>query len=350
MHGDMPTPVRIVALKETASHEARVAITPDSAKKFIALGAEVTVESGAGLASGYTDQAYINAGAQIAAGDSLQNATLVLCVQRPAIPLPENTILLGLLSPHAGAMPGKNDFALERLPRISRAQSMDALSSQANLAGYRAVIEAISASAKATPMLMTAAGTVAPSRALVLGAGVAGLQAIATAKRLGAIVTAFDVRASAKEQVESLGAKFIAVEGEAQDAAYAQETSADYQARQAALIHEHIVKQDFVITTALIPGKPAPRLISEAMVKAMKHGAVIVDMAAGSGGNCELTQANAATQAHGVTLIGHTNLPSRVSLDASNLYARNLFNFASTLLLPEVKWDDELIKATHLSN
>jgi NAD(P) transhydrogenase subunit alpha len=244
---------------------------------------------------------------------------------------------------------------LELLPRISRAQSMDVLSSQSNLAGYRAVIDAVALLGKAVPMMMTAAGTVAPAKALVLGAGVAGLQAIATAKRLGAVVSAFDVRPAVKEQVESLGAKFVEVpaeeSGETQGG-YAKEMSEDYKRKQAQLIHDTIIKQDIVITTALIPGKAAPILITEDMVKGMKPGSVIVDLAAQAGGNCPLTELDAAVEKHGVTLVGYGNMPSRVAADASQLYARNLYNFISTLMLSKdgfnVKWDDELVTGTLL--
>lgn len=247
-------------------------------------------------------------------------------------------------------------FALELLPRISRAQSMDVLSSQSNLAGYRAVIDAVAIFGKAVPMMMTAAGTVAPAKVLVLGAGVAGLQAIATAKRLGAVVSAFDVRGAAKEQVESLGAKFIEVPAEESgDAAggYAKEMSEDYKRKQSQLIADTIKKQDVVISTALIPGKPAPVLITEAMVKDMKAGSVIVDLAVASGGNCPLSELDKVVVKHGVTLIGYSNMPSRVAVDASQLYARNVYNFVSTLLISKeglsVKWDDELVIGTLLT-
>ncbi len=278
--------------------------------------------------------------------------------------MPEGALLAGMLDPYAqpDTLAGYNlkkisAFALELLPRISRAQAMDVLSSQANLAGYRAVIDAVAACGKVAPMMMTAAGTVAPAKALVLGAGVAGLQAIATAKRLGAVVSAFDVRPAVKEQVESLGAKFIEVPAEESgetSGGYAKEMSEDYKRKQAQLIHDTLKKMDMVISTALIPGKPAPILITEDMVKDMKPGSVIVDLAAASGGNCPLSELDKIVVKHGVALIGYGNMPSRVAIDASQLYARNLYNFVSTLLLGkdgalQVKWDDELVTGTLLT-
>lgn len=356
--------MKICALKETKQGEARVALSPDAVKKYIALGAQVAVERGAGAASAITDEAFAQAGATIAATarEALDNADMLLCVRPPEdiSGLKQGAMLVGMLEPYnnvearkaAYAQAGVHAFALELLPRISRAQGMDVLSSQSNLAGYRAVIEAVHAMGKAVPMMMTAAGTVAPAKALVLGAGVAGLQAIATAKRLGAVVSAFDVRTAAKEQVESLGAKFVMVSSdESGDAAggYAKEMSAEYQARQRQLIHDTIIKQDIVVSTALIPGKPAPVLITEEMVRAMKPGSVIVDLAAASGGNCPLTETDKAVVKHGVLLIGYTNLPSRAGADASSLYARNLYNFVSALIIPQPKWDDELVQATLLA-
>lgn len=356
---------QIAIIKETKSGEARVAANPDAVKKYIKLGAQVVVECGAGLASSISDADYQNAGATLAASaaEALSSANIVLKVAPPsaaeAALIPQGAMLVGSLEPFAQqnlfAEYNKKNiaaFALEMLPRISRAQAMDVLSSQSNLAGYRAVIEASAAFGKVLPMMMTAAGTVPAARALILGAGVAGLQAIATAKRLGAIVSAFDVRTAAKEQVESLGAKFIEVKAEESgDAAggYAKEMSEDYKRKQSELIAETLKKQDLLITTALIPGKPAPVLITEEMVKAMKAGSVIVDLAAASGGNCPLTEADKVVVKHGVTLIGYTNMPSRASVDASGLYARNLYNFVSTLLLPETKWDDELVTGTLLT-
>jgi len=359
--------MKIAVLRERKAGEARVAATPDTVKKFVALGCQVAIESGAGKASAISDEQYAAAGATIDT-DPCKDAGLLLAVNAPEkdvmMQLPEGMILAGMLNPHAGAdqlaafnLKKLTSFSLELLPRISRAQSMDVLSSQSNLAGYRAVIEAVSAFGKVVPMMMTAAGTVAPAKALILGAGVAGLQAIATARRLGAVVLAFDVRTAAKEQVESLGAKFVEVPSEEKgDAAggYAREMSDDYKKKQSQLIHDTLKKMDLVISTALIPGRPAPVLITEDMVKDMKPGSVIVDLAAASGGNCPLTKPDKIIEKHGVTLIGYTNLPARAGVDASQLYARNLLSFVTTLLLAKdgkanVQWDDELIKGTLLT-
>ncbi len=361
--------MKIAVLKERKEGELRVAATPDSIKKFIALGATVTVETGAGNGAALTDEAYRAAGATVETELSTctQDADIILKVREPEkeelMLMPEGATVVGMLDPY-----GKKDefggyklkklttFSLELLPRISRAQAMDVLSSQSNLAGYRAVIDAVGAFGKVVPMMMTAAGTVAPAKALILGAGVAGLQAIATAKRLGAVVSAFDVRAVVKEQVESLGAKFIEVAAESGEASggYAKEMSEEYKQKQATLIKDTLAKQDLVICTALIPGKPAPRLITEYMVKGMKPGSVIVDLAAASGGNCALTELDRVVEKHGVTLIGFSNMPSRVSVDASQLYARNVFQFVSTLLMAKdgtasINWEDELITGTLLT-
>lgn len=363
--------MKLAVLRERKPGETRVAATPDAVKKYVALGFDVSIERGAGEASAISDKEYETAGARIAesAAHALHGANLVLKVREPSLDeflaFPENTLVAGMLSPydtqellpHYSAK-SITSFALELLPRISRAQSMDVLSSQSNLAGYRAVIDAVASLGKAVPMMMTAAGTIAPAKALILGAGVAGLQAIATAKRLGAVVSAFDVRPAVKEQVESLGAKFIEVPSEEVKNAetsggYAKEMSEDYQKRQRQLIHDTIIKQDIVITTALIPGKPAPILITEEMVKAMKPGSVIVDLAVLAGGNCPLTEPDAVVVKHGVILIGWGNLPGRVAADASSLYARNLYNFVSALLVQEgqlkPKWDDELVIGTLLT-
>ena len=360
--------MKIAVAKETSPLESRVAMSPDVAKRFAALGVSVVVEKSAGLASGMSDEAFAAAGAILAdsAAHAYNGADIILCVEHPsqqAIALmPQGSILIGMLSP----LDKSTDFAslnqraihayaMELLPRISRAQSMDVLSSQSNLAGYRAVIEAIHATSKTVPMMMTAAGTIPPAKVLILGAGVAGLQAIATAKRLGAVVSAFDVRPAVKEQVESLGAKFVEVKADESGEAsggYAKEMSEEYKQRQAQALADHIKTQDIVISTALIPGKPAPELITEAMVKSMKPGSVIVDLAAASGGNCKLTTRDQCTEVHGVTLLGYTNLPSRAANDASPLYARNLFNFVSTLMIDKttkalsIMADDELIKGT----
>lgn len=362
--------MKIAVLRERKEGELRVAVTPDAIKKYISLGASVCVETGAGLGSSISDESYKTAGATIC--DDISNcakdANIVLKVRPPEsdemASIPEGAILIGMLEPYTAQSyfnlyNHKNIAAmsLELLPRISRAQSMDVLSSQSNLAGYRAVIDAVAAFGKATPMMMTAAGTVPPAKALILGAGVAGLQAIATAKRLGSVVSAFDVRPVVKEQVESLGAKFIEVAAEESgetSGGYAKEMSEDYKQKQAQLIHDTIIKQDMVISTALIPGKPAPVLITEDMVKAMKPGSVIVDLAVASGGNCPLSELDKVVEKHGVTLIGYSNMPSRVAIDASQLYARNLYNFISALIAGEnnsidVKWDDELIAGTLLT-
>jgi len=357
--------MKIAVLRERKTGELRVAATPDSVKKYVSLGASATVETGAGMGAGIADSAYEAAGATIAADASAttNDANIILKVSAPEkeemMFLPEGAMLIGMLDPYANTdllaalnIKKISAFSLELLPRISRAQSMDVLSSQSNLAGYRAVIDAVSLFGKVVPMMMTAAGTVAPAKALVLGAGVAGLQAIATAKRLGAVVSAFDVRPVVKEQVESLGAKFVEVPAEESgetSGGYAKEMSDEYKQKQAQLIADTLKKQDMVISTALIPGKPAPVLITEAMVKDMKPGSVIVDLAAASGGNCPLTELDKVVVKHGITLVGYSNLPSRVAVDASQLYARNLLNFVSTLILPETKWEDELITGTLLT-
>lgn len=363
---------KIVALKERKAGEARVAITPDSVKKFVALGCVVTIEKEAGLSAGYLDEDYSLAGALLAdsAEPAAQDADIILCVNSPEDSLiskiPASTFVIGTLAPYeqkeslkAYAAAKLNAISMELLPRISRAQSMDVLSSQANLAGYRAVIEAVAEFGKVVPMMMTAAGTVPPAKALILGAGVAGLQAIATAKRLGAVVSAFDVRAAVKEQVQSLGASFVEVPADSTDSGetkggYAKEMSEDYKKRQSQLIHDTLKKMDMVISTALIPGKKAPVLITKEMVEDMKIGSVIVDLAAASGGNCELTQEDKVALVGGVKIVGYGNMAARSAPDASALYARNLYNFISTLLLTkegalEPKWEDELMKGTLLT-
>ena len=363
----------IVAIpKERRAKETRVAATPETVKKLKGLGLEVAVETGAGSAAHFSDADYLAAGATIApdAASALKTADIVLKVRAPSDEeialLKRGAILVGLLAPTtekdlAGklAQAGVDAFAMEFLPRISRAQAMDVLSSQANLAGYKAVVDAAAEFGRAMPMMMTAAGTIAPARVLVMGAGVAGLQAIATARRLGAIVSATDVRPATKEQVESLGATFVAVMDDefkqAQTAAgYAKEMSKEYQAKQAALIAETIKKQDIVITTALIPGRKAPVLVTEEMVKTMKPGSVIVDLAAEQGGNCPLTKPDEVVEAYGVTLMGFCNLPGRLAVDSSSLYARNLFNFVSLFVDKKtgalaLNWDDEIIKGAGLT-
>jgi proton-translocating NAD(P)+ transhydrogenase subunit alpha len=361
--------MKVAVIAETGTDEPRVAATPETVKRMVALGATVAVQPGAGVKSGILDADYTAAGAAIAA-DPLNGADIVLQVRRPEGPelarLKKGAIVIGMMDPYgqesavaAMAEAGIIAFALELLPRITRAQVMDVLSSQANLAGYRAVIDAAAAFGRALPMMMTAAGTVPAARVFVMGAGVAGLQAIATARRLGAIVTATDVRPAAKEQVESLGAKFVAVEDEEFKAAetaggYAKEMSKEYQAKQAALVAEHIKKQDIVITTALIPGRPAPRLISRDMVASMRPGSVVVDLAVERGGNVEGVNPDAVTEINGVKIVGYRNVPGRLAATASSLYAKNVFAFLELLIdkkskVLTVNWDDEIIKATALT-
>src|SRR5262247_4055246 len=361
--------MRIAVAREADSAEDRVAATPETVRKMKALGADVVVEPGAGIKSGFPDGEYASAGATIVK-DAVKDADVVLKVRRPgALEVADykpGTLVIAIMDPFgnetalkalAGA--GVIAFAMELMPRITRAQSMDVLSSQANLAGYRAVIDGAAEYGRALPMMMTAAGTVPAAKVFVMGAGVAGLQAIATARRLGAVVTATDVRPAAKEQVESLGAKFIAVEDDEVKQAetgggYAKEMSDAYTAKQAALTVETIKKQDIVITTALIPGRPAPVLVSEEMVKSMKPGSVIVDLAVEQGGNCPLSEPGKIVVRNGVTIVGLLNLPSRIAVDSSALYARNLLAFLTPLVDKETKalkidWDDEIIKATALT-
>jgi NAD(P) transhydrogenase subunit alpha len=364
--------MRIAVLSETDRAETRVAASPETVKKYRALGADVIVQAGAGLRAEIPDSEFEAAGASVAssAEEALRDADLILKVRRPGegelSGAKPGALLIAIMDPYGQeaalqtmADAGVSAFAMELMPRITRAQVMDVLSSQANLAGYRAVIDAVAEYGRAMPMMMTAAGTVPAARVFVMGAGVAGLQAIATARRLGAVVTATDVRPAAKEQVESLGAKFIAVEDEefkqAETAGgYAKEMSAEYRAKQADLVAAHIAKQDVVITTALIPGRPAPKLVSRAMVEAMKPGSVIVDLAVERGGNCELAQAGQVVEHNGVKIVGHLNMPGRLAATASLLYAKNLYSFVETLVDKEsktlaVKWDDELVKATCLT-
>ena len=357
----------IAVVKETRAGESRAAISADCVKKYVALGFSVHVAKSAGVASNIPDEVLKAAGAELVADSAtaVKDADIVLCVNTPhadvTSAMKDSAVLVGCLAPldkgsDFVALNSKKiqGFALELLPRISRAQAMDVLSSQSNLAGFRAVIEAVYTASKVTPMMMTAAGTVPPAKALVLGAGVAGLQAIATAKRLGAVVSAFDVRPAVKEQVMSLGAKFVEVKADENAetiGGYAKEMSDEYKQRQSQAIHDTLKLQDIVISTALIPGKAAPELITEAMLKDMKPGSVIIDLAAASGGNCKLTKADEITVAHGVTLVGYTNLPSRAAADATPLYARNLYHFVSTLMVNKEKqfaidWEDELIKGT----
>jgi NAD(P) transhydrogenase subunit alpha len=365
-------PIRIAVPKTTTPGEKRCAASPDTVKKLINMGAEVLIESQAGENSAIPDEAFKNAGAKISktAAECLKNADIVLTVQAPTEEeikdLKKGVLVIGMLAPYKNekvikslSKSGAECYAMELIPRITRAQAMDVLSSQANLAGYKAVLDACEEFGRAFPMMMTAAGTIPPAKVFVMGAGVAGLQAIATAKRLGAVVSATDVRPAAKEQVESLGGSFVAVEDEefkqAETAGgYAKEMSASYKKKQAKLIEDTIKKQDVVITTALIPGKPAPRLVTEDMVKSMPAGSVIVDLASEQGGNCELTTPGKTITAHGVTIIGHENMPSRLASSASALYAKNLLNFLGLMIDQEnkalnVDYEDEIIKATMLS-
>jgi NAD(P) transhydrogenase subunit alpha len=361
--------MKIAIGAETDSSEPRVAATPETVKKLIGLGADVAIEPGAGIKSGILDADYAAAGATVAQG-AVAGADIVLTVRRPSpvalVGVNPGALVIAIMDPYGNEAAIKaladarvTAFAMELMPRITRAQSMDVLSSQANLAGYRAVIDASSEYGRAFPMMMTAAGTVPAARVFIMGVGVAGLQAIATARRLGAVVTATDVRPATKEQVESLGAKFLAVEDEefknAQTAGgYAKEMSKEYQAKQAALVAEHIKKQDVIITTALIPGRPAPRLVSAEMVKSMRPGSVLVDLAIERGGNVEGAQANKVADVNGVKIIGYTNMAGRLAASASGLYAKNLLTFLEILIDKKekklaVNWDDEIVKATALT-
>jgi len=359
--------MRIFVARESDALEPRVAATPETVKKMQALGAEVAVEPGAGVKSGILDADYAAAGATIA--DAGKDADVVLRVRRPTeaeiAGYKAGALVMAIMDPFgndaalaAMAKAGLTTFAMELLPRITRAQGMDVLSSQANLAGYRAVIDGSAEYGRALPMMMTAAGTVPAAKVFVMGAGVAGLQAIATARRLGAVVTATDVRPAAKEQVQSLGAKFVAVEDDefkqAETAGgYAKEMSKDYQAKQAALVAEHIKKQDIVVTTALIPGRPAPRLISGEMVASMRPGSVIVDLAVERGGNVEGAKPGELAEVNGVKIVGYSN-PGRLAASASSLYARNLYAFLEILVDRKkkalaVNFDDDIVKATVLT-
>ena len=363
--------LKIAVLKESAKNESRVSASPDTIKKYIDLGFTVSVQKNAGEKSSFSDALYKDAGAKIATTDKacIKDADIILCVQSPKADLlaeaKAEALLIGILDPYNAEFKTYNDakltaIAMEFMPRITRAQNMDVLSSQANLAGYRAVIEASEAYNAAFPMMMTAAGTVPPAKVFVMGVGVAGLQAIATAKRLGAIVSATDVRPAVKEQVQSLGGSFVMVEDEETAAAetsggYAKEMSEDYKKKQAALIAETITKQDIDITTALIPGRPAPVLVTEHMVTTMKPGSVIVDMAAAQGGTCPLTEADKSIEKHAVTIIGYTDLASRVSGNTSSLYAKNLLNLVTLLYDQEkteltVDLEDEITGAITLTH
>ena len=363
--------MKISILKESDINEQRVASTPDSIRLLEKFGAEILLESGAGDLSGYNDDAYKVAGAKITNRLECLKADICLCVRIPSLKdiqdMKKNTILIGLLNPYQN-----NKFfstlienkitscCMELIPRISRAQSMDVLSSQANLAGYKAVIDAAEKFGKAFPMMMTAAGRINPAKVMILGVGVAGLQAIATAKRLGAVVSATDVRTATKEQVESLGGKFIMVEDEESKKAetsggYAKEMSEEYKKKQNKLISETISKQDIVICTALIPGKKSPILITQEMVESMAKGSVIVDLAVESGGNCPLSKIGEVINHKGVLILGYANVPGRVAKDASALYAKNIINFLDILINKEEKkinidWNDEIINSVILSH
>ena len=362
--------MRIAVPGEAAEAEARVAVTPETVRKLIGLGAEVAVRAGAGLRSGILDADYAAAGAAVRERDIVAEADVVLCVRRPEPAalrsVRPGALVIGIMDPYgqdealrALAATGATCLAMELMPRITRAQAMDVLSSQANLAGYRAVIDAAEQYGRAIPMMMTAAGTVPAAKVFVMGVGVAGLQAIATARRLGAIVTATDVRPATKEQVESLGAKFVAVEDEEfrqaeTSGGYAKEMSDAYRAKQAALVASHIAKQDIVITTALIPGRPAPKLVSADMVRAMRPGSVVMDLAVERGGNCELSRPDEVVTSDGVKIVGYSNMAGRLAATASSLYARNLFAFVETLIDKDAKAvrveaGDELVKATCLT-
>ena len=362
--------MRIAVPAETDPTESRVAITPDMVRKYLTLGAEVVVQAGAGKASGILDRDYEAAGATVRADTILDGADVVLRVRRPAPGelhgLKAGALVIAIMDPYgqdealkALAEAGATSFSMELMPRITRAQVMDVLSSQANLAGYRAVIDAAEQYGRAFPMMMTAAGTVPAAKVFIMGVGVAGLQAIATARRLGAIVTATDVRPATKEQVESLGAKFVAVEDEEFKQAetsggYAKEMSDAYKAKQATLVANHIAKQDIVITTALIPGRPAPKLVSAEMVASMRPGSVVMDLAVERGGNCALSKPGEVVDADGVKVVGYFNVAGRLAATASSLYARNLYAFVETLVDKDTKAlqvnpEDELVRATCLT-
>jgi NAD(P) transhydrogenase subunit alpha len=361
----------IFVARESDTAEGRVAGSVETVKKMKALGLDVLVEAGAGLKSRILDADYEAVGARIVGPQEAKSADVVLKVRRPTsaeiATYKPGAIVIATMDPYGNeaaiaemAKAGLTTFAMELMPRITRAQSMDILSSQANLAGYQAVIDAAHEFDRAMPMMMTAAGTVPAAKVFVMGAGVAGLQAIATARRLGAAVSATDVRPAAKEQVASLGAKFIAVEDDEFKAAetaggYAKEMSKEYQAKQAALVAEHIAKQDMVITTALIPGRPAPRLVTRQMLAAMRNGSVVVDLAVERGGNIEGSEAGTIAEVEGVKVIGYLNVPGRIAASASALYAKNLLTFLETMVDKETKSvsvnvEDELVKATMLTN
>jgi NAD(P) transhydrogenase subunit alpha len=363
--------MKIAIVRERTDGETRVAATPETVQKLLGLGASVAIEAGAGAAARFPDAEYQKAGATVTAtaAEAVKDAEIVLTVRRPTADIlsgaGKGVLVVGSMDPYGNekdidalSKTGATLVAMEFMPRITRAQVMDILSSQANLAGYQAVLDAAVAFDRAMPMMMTAAGTVRPAKVFVMGAGVAGLQAIATAKRLGAVVSATDVRAAAGEQVESLGAKFImtdALKDASGSGGYARELTKEEQAAQAELVSGHISKQDVVITTALIPGRPAPKLVSKAMVESMLPGSVIVDLAAERGGNVEVTKPGEVyTTDNGVTVIGYKNVPARLATSASQLFARNLVSFLETMFDKKTKafavnWEDELVKATVLT-
>ena len=368
--------MKLAIPKERRASERRVAATPDTVKRLKGLGVDIVVESGAGAGVSISDQAFADAGATVATdyASTVGDADIVLKVARPlgglegvneTAALRRGAVLVAMLDPYRNkeqvaefAERGVTAFAMELVPRITRAQAMDVLSSQANLAGYKAVLDAAGEFGRAFPMMMTAAGTIAPAKVMVMGAGVAGLQAIATARRLGAVVSATDVRLAAKEQVESLGATFVMViDDEAKQAetsgGYAKEMSDAYKAKQAALIAETIKKQDIVICTAQIPGRNAPRLVSDEMLATMKPGSVIVDLAVESGGNCEGSEVGKVVERHGVKIVGHANVPSRVAVDASQLYAKNLLSFVSLIVQKDgtlkIDREDDIVKGSLLT-
>lgn len=364
--------MKIAVLRETKPGETRVAASPETVKKYIGLGSQVVVESGAGDQANFPDGAFQEAGASIAPtmGEALAGADLVIAVRAPDPDQMQRFArgqkLVAIIAPHsngptldAAASHGVDLFAMDLMPRITRAQSMDVLSSQSNLAGYKAVIDAAAYYGRAIPMMMTAAGTIAPAKIFIMGAGVAGLQAIATARRLGGVVSATDVRWAAKEQVASLGASFVTVDEEAMKGAetaggYAKEMSADFQKRQSEFVAKHIAKQNIVVTTALIPGRPAPRLVTEEMVRSMAPGSVIVDLAVEQGGNVALSRRGDVIDVGGVIIIGFENVPGRLATDASSLYAKNLFNFVAAFFDKEKKEfvvapDDDIFKGVALT-
>lgn len=353
--------VEVRVLKESATGERRVAATPETVKKLVAAGARVSVESGAGLSAGFVDQAYIDAGGQLAISADRADADLVLCVQPPDAAaiggLKQGATLVGVLQPQADAARAEalqarsiQAFPLERLPRTTRAQAMDVLSSQAGMAGYKAVLIAAQLAPRFFPMLTTAAGTIRPSRVLIVGAGVAGLQAIATAKRLGAQVEGFDVRPETREQIESLGGKFLDLGvSAAGEGGYARQLTDEERAEQQRKLAEHVKGVDVIVCTAAVPGRPAPKIISTAMVQGMKPGSVIVDLAAETGGNCEATRPGESVELGGVTVAGPLNLASMGAVHASEMYARNVLNFVALFVKEgalQFDWNDELLAKT----